>query len=175
MIRLPMVDRLLVNRRRPRGELDLNRGVCWERHILSHAKDSAVHRLDRAQRGEAEAFMKSSSPGIRARRRTAPQTAADAPEPVKKLLKSYDPKALRWRVPGHRYEIVVAVLTRGNDQAKQWLWSVLSLSEVRELVRKYRGAGCAEPDRALLRQQLALTDADIPSRPYLGLGGGTAE
>ena len=95
-------------------------------------------------------------------------TSADAPEAVRKLLKSYELKELRWAVRGHRYEIVVAVLTRGNDKAKRWLRSVLPLSELRALVRKYRGAGCAEPDRALLRKQLHLTEDEIPPRPYLG-------
>jgi hypothetical protein len=65
---------------------------------------------------------------------------------------------------------VVAVLTRGNDEAKKWLWSVVSLREVCALVRKFRGAGCAEPERSLLRQELRLSVADIPARPYLGLG-----
>jgi predicted HicB family RNase H-like nuclease len=95
-------------------------------------------------------------------------TAADAPESVRKLLKSYELKELRWSVRGHRYEIVVAVLTRGNDRAKRWLRGVLPLSEVRALVRKYRGAGCAEPDRALLRKQLNLTEGEVPPRPYVG-------
>jgi hypothetical protein len=99
---------------------------------------------------------------------TSPVTAADAPEAVRKLLKSYNPKTLRWSIPGHRYEIVIAVLTRGNDQAKQWLWSILSRDQVRELVRKFRGAGCAEPARALLRRQLKLSKIDVPARPYLG-------
>lgn len=97
-------------------------------------------------------------------------TAADAPESVRKLLKSYDPKKLRWRVPNDRHEIVVTILTRGNAHAKRWLWTVSSRSDVRELVREYRGAGCAEPDRALLRKQLDLTTTDIPTRPYLGFG-----
>ena len=101
-----------------------------------------------------------------------PVTAADAPEPVRKLLKSYEPKALRWSIPGHRYEIVVAVLTRGNDQAKQWLWSALSRDQARKLVRKFRGAGCAEPARVLLRRQLKLSKIDVPTRPYLGFAEG---
>jgi hypothetical protein len=97
-----------------------------------------------------------------------PVLASDAPESVRKLLKSYELKELRWADRGHRYEIVVAVLTRGNDEAKRWLHSVLPLREVRALVRKYRGAGCAEPDRALLRKQLNLSEGEIPPRPYLG-------
>jgi hypothetical protein len=101
-------------------------------------------------------------------------TAADAPEAVRKLLKSYDPKALRWGTPSHRYEIVVTILTRGNREAKRWLWSVLSREEVRALVRTYRGAGCAEPARRLLRRQLKLTKRDVPSRPYAGLGDGAS-
>jgi hypothetical protein len=93
-------------------------------------------------------------------------TAADAPESVVKLLKSYDPKGLRWQRRDHRHLIVVAILTRGNEEAREWLWSVLSKVKVRELVRLYRGAGCAEPDRAALREQLELTTSDSPTRPY---------
>jgi hypothetical protein len=100
----------------------------------------------------------------------APTTAGDAPEAVRKLLKSYDPNALDWENTGHRYEVVVAVLTRGNDEAKAWLLSVLPRREVRELVRQYHGAGCAEPDRALLRRLLRLSRADIPVRAYVGFG-----
>jgi hypothetical protein len=77
---------------------------------------------------------------------------------------------LRWKVAGHRYAILVAILTRGDDHARRWLWTVLSRNEARDLVRKYRGAGCAEPDRALLREQLELTTVDLPSRPFLGFG-----
>lgn len=97
-------------------------------------------------------------------------TAADTPESVRQLLKSYDPKALRWRVRNDRYAIVVAILTRGGEEAMQWLWSILSHGKVRELVREYRGASCAEPDRVKLREQLQLTTADIPTRPYIGFG-----
>jgi len=93
---------------------------------------------------------------------SAPTTAADAPEAVVKLLKSYDPRSLRWRKRDHRHLIVLAILTRGNEEARQWLWSILSEERVRELVRSYRGAGCAEPDRAELRKQLGLTTTDIP-------------
>jgi hypothetical protein len=115
---------------------------------------------------------RSKSSGSANPRSTSPVTAADAPEAVRKLLKSYNPKTLRWSIPGHRYEIVIAVLTRGNDQAKQWLWSILSRDQVRELVRRFRGAGCAEPARALLRRQLKLSKIDVPTRPYLGFAGG---
>jgi hypothetical protein len=106
-------------------------------------------------------------------RRTLPTTAAEAPEVVVRLLKSYDPSRLRWRVRDHRHIIVCAILTRGTDEAKRWLWSVQTRDEVRELVRAYRGAGCAEPDRARLRQELDLTTKDIPERPYLGLERGS--
>ncbi len=104
------------------------------------------------------------------RARVAPTTAADAPESVRRLLKSYDLDAIRWNEKNDRHVIVVAILTRGDSAAKRWLWSVLSRSEVRDLVRQYGGAGCAEPDRVLLRKQLRLTTADIPKRAYLGLG-----
>jgi len=99
----------------------------------------------------------------------APETAADAPEDVRKLLKSYEPSELLWRNADHRHLIVVAILTRGNEAAKAWLWQVLSVGEVRELVRQYGGAGCSEPDRVLLREQLGFTTTDIPARAFLGM------
>lgn len=99
----------------------------------------------------------------------SPETAADAPEEVRKLLKSYEPSELQWRHADHRHLIVVAILTRGNAAAQAWLWQVLSVEEVRELVRRYAGAGCAEPDRVLLREHLGLTTADIPARAFLGM------
>jgi hypothetical protein len=70
----------------------------------------------------------------------------------------------------HRHIVVVAILTGGEANAKRWLGSVSSRQEVRALVKEYRGSGCAEPDRILLRRQLRLTTDDIPHRPYLGLG-----
>lgn len=97
-------------------------------------------------------------------------SAEDAPESVIKLLKSYDPAALLWAERDHRHLIVVAILTRGNEEAKEWLWSVLSREEVRELVREYAGACCAEPERDQLRKELALTTADIPTRSFVPLG-----
>jgi hypothetical protein len=100
----------------------------------------------------------------------APRTAADAPESVRRLLKSYKLDDIRWDEKNDRHVIVVTILTRGDSAAKRWLWSVLARSDVRDLVREYGGAGCAEPDRALLRKQLRLTTADIPKRAYLGLG-----
>jgi hypothetical protein len=99
----------------------------------------------------------------------APRSAADAPEAVRKLLKSYDPKALRWKVAGHRHEIVVAVLTRGSAEAKGWLWTVMAREDARELVRAHHGAGIAEPERAVLRRELGLSEVDLPRRAYLGL------
>ncbi len=127
--------------------------------VLEELVVNALPRLGRT--GQSEVF------------RRPPRTAADAPQAVRKLLKSYDPGRLRWSVQGHRHEIVVAILTRGGDEAKQWLWHVLSREYARELVRAHHGAGCAEPARAVLRRELGLTEADIPRRPYLGMGPDT--
>ena len=95
-------------------------------------------------------------------------TASDAPVEVRRLLKSYDPAALRWADPTDRYEIVREILVRGDDEARRWLRRVLRRDEVRELIRLNRGAGCSEPQRAKLRRELRLTTNDIPIRPYLG-------
>ena len=107
---------------------------------------------------------------VSTRTAAVPTTAADAPESVRRLLKSYDLEDVRWDEKNDRHVMVVAILTRGDAAAKRWLWSVLPRSQVRDLVREYRGAGCAEPDRVLLRKQLRLTTADLPTRSYLGLG-----
>ena len=83
-----------------------------------------------------------------------------------KLLKSYDPAALLWADRDHRHLMAVAILTRGNQEAKDWLWSVLSIEEVRE----YRGACCGEPERAELSNELALTMSDKPPRTFVPFG-----
>jgi len=95
-------------------------------------------------------------------------SGADAPQSVRRLLKSYEPAALRWSEPGHRYVIVREIVLRGDDEALRWLRSVLGRNQVRALVRRHGGAGVSEPDRAKLRKDLDLTSADIPFRPYLG-------
>jgi len=45
---------------------------------------------------------------------------------------------------------------------------MLKADQVRELVRAYRGAGSNEPDRARLRNELGLSNDDIPVRPFVG-------
>jgi hypothetical protein len=96
------------------------------------------------------------------------ETASDAPEAVRRLLKTYDPAALVWSRPDDRYAIVREILVRGDGEAKRWLRAVVRRQEVRDLVRQYRGAGCTEPERRKLRSELALTSDDLPVRPYLG-------
>jgi hypothetical protein len=95
-------------------------------------------------------------------------TAAEAPEVVRRLLKSYDVATLKWANPDHRYAIVRAILVQGDNQATRWLSRTLRQTEVRSLVQQYRGAGCNEPERRKLRRELRLTVDDIPTRPYLG-------
>ncbi len=63
--------------------------------VLEELVVNALPRLGRT--GRLEVF------------RRPPRTAADAPQAVRKLLKSYDPGRLRWSVQGHRHEIVVAI------------------------------------------------------------------
>jgi hypothetical protein len=96
-------------------------------------------------------------------------TAADSPEAVRRLLKSYEPQALLWAHPGHRYVIVREILARGDAEARAWLWSTMERRQVIELVRQHQGAGLAEPIRAKLRDELGLTADDLPIRPYIGL------
>ena len=96
-------------------------------------------------------------------------TVRGAPEAVRRLLKSYDPATLRWAKADHRYAVVREILVRGDEEANRWLRGVLSRDQVRELVRKYAGAGCNEPERERLRKELRLGPEAIPVRPYLGL------
>jgi hypothetical protein len=96
------------------------------------------------------------------------RTAAEAPVAVRRLMKSYDPSALKWSESDHRYAIVRAILVRGDDEAARWLGKMLRRAEICELVQRYGGAGCNQPERQKLRKKLRLTLADIPNRPYLG-------
>jgi hypothetical protein len=98
----------------------------------------------------------------------AVKSGADAPQAVRRLLKSYEPSALDWSDPNHRYVIVRELLLRGDLDAARWLKKVLSRSQVRALVRSHHGAGANEPDREKLRQSLGLSFEEIPRRPYLG-------
>lgn len=139
--------------------------LCYSERLVSRAAQS---RKPGAREGQPAALVRSGG------RKKAPTTAADAPLSVRRLLKSYELKDVRWSEDDDRHVMVVAILTRGDAAAKRWLWSVLSESEVRELVRRYRGAGCAEPDRDKLRKQLDLSVADIPARSYLGMERGIA-
>jgi hypothetical protein len=100
--------------------------------------------------------------------RSAPATAAHAPAAVTRLLKSYDPRKLRWTDRSARWAVVGAVLTRGDKGAWSWVLSVMTREEVRELARWSRGAGYSEPDRVRLRKKLRLGFKDIPARPFLG-------
>jgi hypothetical protein len=95
-------------------------------------------------------------------------TAADAPPAVRQLLKTYDPKALRWANRDDRHAIVREILVRGDAVARRWLRRKLSRAEVRQLIVAYGGAGSNEPDRQILRERLGLTTKDLPTRPYLG-------
>jgi hypothetical protein len=108
---------------------------------------------------------------VRARwsKRSPVVTGADTPAEVRRLLKTYDPEQLRWTVADDRYAIVREILVRGDARARRWLNRMLEPSELRELVRGYRGAGCNEPERVKLRKSLGLSVKDIPVRPYVGL------
>jgi hypothetical protein len=90
------------------------------------------------------------------------------PLAVRQLMKTYDPGQLCWDVPSDRWAIVSAILTRGALEARSCLAGLLTLEQLRELVRQFKGAGLNEPERAKLRVDLGLTEADIPKRPLLG-------
>lgn len=120
---------------------------------------SAPERRDVARRAAAARWF----------HRSQIVTAVEAPVAVRKLLKGYDPNGLRWAKLDHRYIIVREIVVRGDGRAMKWLAKMLSAREVRELVQRYAGAGCAEPERQKLRSALGLTINDIPARRDLGL------
>ena len=122
---------------------------------------SAPERRDVARRAAAARWFK----------RSQIVTAVEAPVAVRKLLNSYDPSELRWAKLDHRYLIVREILLRGDGRAVKWLRTLLSPREVRELVQRYAGAGCNEPERQKLRSVLGLTINDIPAGRYLGSSG----
>ena len=97
------------------------------------------------------------------------RTGGDTPDAVQRLLKTYEPQALLWANPDHRYIVVREILARGDEEARAWLWSTMQRPQVIELVRQHQGAGLAEPARAQLRDELGLTTDDLPVRPYLGV------
>ena len=81
------------------------------------------------------------------------------------MLEGFNPAALVWADPDHRYVIVRESLIRGGHRAVRWLRSVLRPGEIRELVRRNRGTGCNESERRRLRKSLRLSSTDIPVRP----------
>jgi hypothetical protein len=146
----------------------------------ARAKGLSASRRSEIARAAGRARARALSPTDRkalARRaavaRWAPKfritTAAQAPVAVRRLLKSYDPAALRWSSSDDRYAIVRGILLKGDIEARAWLQGVLRPAQVRQLVRAYRGAGCSEPEREKLRAELRLAPTDIPVRPYVGL------
>jgi hypothetical protein len=92
-------------------------------------------------------------------------TALEAPAAVRRLLKSYDPTRLLWAKRDHRYIIVREILLRGDDRSVNWLRRLLFPRELRDLIRRYQGAGCNEIERQKLRVALHLTVADIRPAP----------
>lgn len=96
-----------------------------------------------------------------------PVTALDMPIEVRRLLKSYELEELHWADPRARYTIAIEILTRGDDEAEQWLWTLCTREEIRDLFRQFAGAGCGDNDaRAHLREKLGLTIEELPDRPF---------
>ncbi|MGB8295578.1 MAG: hypothetical protein WCG85_09140, partial [Polyangia bacterium] len=83
------------------------------REIAHNAGLARVRTLSRRER-EALALRAATA---RWANRSPILTAAEAPETVRRLLKSYDVAALKWAESDHRYAIVREILVRGDDQA----------------------------------------------------------
>jgi hypothetical protein len=84
-------------------------------------------------------------------------TAADASMVVQRLLKTYDPKALRWANRDDRHAIVREILVRGDAVARRWLRRKLPRGEPRELIVEWgppaRRAGPSNPARKTRSQR----------------------
>jgi len=115
---------------------------------------SAAERQDLARRAAAARWS-----------RQPIATAADAPPSVKRLLWRYDPSSLEWAKPEHRYLMLREILVRGDDRASEWVHRLLTPRQIRDLVRRYRGAGCSEGERQKLRRTLRLSMRDVPPGP----------
>jgi hypothetical protein len=135
--------------------------------IARQAGHARARKLNRTQRVE----LARNAALARWSRTPAISTALDAPIEVRRLLKTYDAAKLEWSKARDRYAIVREVLVRGDGAAKSWLALVLKRDEVRALVRRFRGAGCSEPERKKLRNELGLTAEDLPVRSYIGFQG----
>jgi hypothetical protein len=156
------------------GRLGGAKGGKARAQALSASRRREIAQLAGAARARslsASERQESARRAVQARWSRTPRivTAQQAPPAVRRLLKSYDPAALRWAKRDHRYTVVREILLRGDESAKRWLGTILSAGRVRDLVRAYRGAGSNEPDRARLRNQLGLSGDDIPVRPFVGL------
>src|SRR5262249_11553239 len=96
--------------------------------IASIAGIARSHSLSSEQRREIA--RKASVARWAARNRRAPVTAQDAPIAVRRLLKTYDPRKLRWVVSRDRYAVVREILVRGDEEANAWLAHVLPKDRV---------------------------------------------
>jgi hypothetical protein len=151
------------------GRLGGAKGGPARAAALSAGKRRAIARAAALARAAGlTSLRRSEIARTAARARWSAGTATAAPESVRRLLKTYAPAQLRWSTPNDRYAIVRAILLNGEAEARSWLRSKMTDTEVRELVRSYGGAGCNEPERARLRATLRLTTDDIPRRDYLG-------
>ena len=92
------------------------------------------------------------------------------PVEVRQLLHRSDLEMCDWNQRADRYPVVAMILSRWSAPSIRWLAGELSLSELRELVVWGAGSGLAEPERERVRRAFGLSTAEIPTRPYLGLG-----
>jgi hypothetical protein len=72
------------------------------------------------------------------------------------------PTALRRDNDADRHAVVVAIVLRGDADARQWFARRISPMEMRDLIGKFGGAGCNEPKRARLRREFNLTEERSP-------------
>jgi hypothetical protein len=155
------------------GRLGGAKGGKARAEALSATRRRAIARIGGAARGRSlsSAQRKEAArlAAIARWSRTAQiTTAVEAPVAVRRLLKSYDPAALRWANSDDRYAVVKEIVIKGDDEAKRWLRGNLRRDQVRELLRTYAGTGCNEADRRKLRKAYRISTVDIPVRPFLG-------
>ncbi len=101
---------------------------------------------------------------------SAVRPVSTLPVEVRQLLHRSDLESFDWNQRSDRYPVVAMILSRWSAPSLRWLAGELSLFEIRELMVWGAGGGLAEPERERVRREFGLSTAEIPTRPYLGLG-----
>jgi hypothetical protein len=86
---------------------------------------------------------------------------------VQRLLKTYDPKALRWANRDDRHAIVREILVRGDAVARQWLRRKLPWGDPRADRRVGAAGSTSRPVKSCAKDSISAS-GDLPCAPTLG-------